>query len=550
MQIFTADDGTLYTKTPTGAALTSRTVPSGLTNVNKKPSFAKYRRTVVISGKWTRGLVYRDDLDKFFVLGIAPPSTKPTLVAAGTGDQVGPFIGFYTFVHKDGATVVAESGPSPASTTVTATSASQIAWSGILATSPDTRVTHIRLYRSDGGNDPRQVVELAIGTTTYTDTVHTLNLGVVMKDAGGVPPYTAYNCTYNKRIFYAGDPTYPDRIWYSESEDPENVDSLNFFKTTSGEAVTGLGTANNQLVICTANTTDVLQEFQSGDFALLNKSNSIGCISHFSMVNIHDRLWFASQAGVYVYDGSFKYVTADLRAFWKSDYAAHPTEYEQCFAADDRPEYCYILSIPFTSPPIGGTGTFRWVAYYLPFEPSVGGGEAQPWWFFDKRTRMDKSLGLLTYGNVRFRLYVGSADGYLRQEDVDSDSSDDSDTFLKALTITTKHFLMDEPGGDSESGKNLIDFWSYVESESNAWKVSVYGGDESATGQLNPNWKDDVAASAQATQVEKTVHPHVPEQVSGRGFSWKYTANSPVSMKWRGFGGNWSLGPSFRGKNS
>lgn len=547
MQIFTADDGTLYTKTPAGTTFSARTVPTGCTPQTNVPSFAKFRRTTVIAGRYDRMVTYRDDLDTFYPIGITPPSVKPTLaVVAGTGTIDGDIIGYYTFVQKSGGIVICESAPSPPSDTVTADRDGQINWTAIAATA-ETRVTHVRLYRSDGGLDARQLAEFAIGTTAYTDTSAFLSLGQVMVDSGGVPPYTAYNRTYKGRVYYAGDPDHPDYIWFSNAEDPENVDAESFFRTASGEAVTGLGTQGDTLLIFTANTADQFRELGTDDFAKRQASTSIGCINHRSIVQIHDRIWFASQAGIYVYDGSFRYVTADLKTFWKDEYAAHRTEYEACFAADDRPENCYILSIPFSD------HTFRWVAYYLPFEPEVGGGDSQPWWFFDYRTRVDKALGLLTYGSIRYRLYVGSDDGYLRQEDVDSNANDDGDTYAKALTLQTKLYLMDDPGGDSEEGKKLIRLWSYVEGENNAWTVKAYGGDESAGDQLTYNWKDDVAASLLNTgghiYVAKTVHPHIPEQVTGRGFQFVYTATSPLGWIWRGLGGLWeAIGAAFRGR--
>lgn len=548
MQIFTADDGTLYTKAPSGTTLTGRTVPTGCTAHGNVPSFAKFRRTTVIAGRYNRMVSYRDDLDTFYAIGITPPAVAPTLASGGgTGVIDGDIIGYYTFVQKAAGVFIMESAPGPASTTITVDKVGTINWSAI-ATTAETRVTHVRLYRSDAGFTARQVAEFAIGTSTYTDTSSFLSLGQELELDGGVPPYTLYNCTYKGRVYYAGDPDHPDYVWLSNPEDPENVDPENFFRTASGEAVTGLGTQGDSLLIFTANTVDQHREFSTGDFAKRQISSSIGCINHRSIVQIHDRLWFASQAGVYVYDGAFRYVTADLKTFWKTEYSTNRAEYEDCFAADDRPENCYILSIPFAD------HTFRWVAYYLPFEPEVGGGDSQPWWYFDQRTRVDKALGLLTYHTgIRFRLYVGSDDGYLRREDVDTDPSDDSDAFNKAMTIQTKLYLFDDPGGDSEEGKSLARLWSYVESENNAWTVKAYGGDESAADQLTHNWKDDVAASALTsgghTYVAKTVHWHVPEQVVGRGFLFKYTATSPNQLYWRGFGGNWEeVGAAFRGQ--
>lgn len=543
MQIFTSTDGTLYTKIPTATLLTGRTVPTEVTPVANKPSFSKYRRTTIISGRFDRGVTYRDDIDDFFQTGILAPAAAPVLAFSGGGTINNPQIGYYTFVHKSGTTLILESGPSPASTTVTPVNSLQMDWSAIAATSPDDRVTHVRLYRADGSNSARYVTELTLGTTVYTDSSTNLALGAQLTTAGGVPPYTLYNCTYKKRMYYAGDPDYPNRVWYSEQENPESVDALNFFVTTSGEAITGLGALGDTLAIFTINTTDVLQEHATDDFTIRMASPSIGCISHWSIVNIHDRLWFASQAGIYVYDGGFKYVSHDLRTFWKTEYAANTSAYEDCFAADDIPEYCYILSIPKAA------STFRWVGYYLPFEPGVGGGEPQPWWFFDTKTRIDTALGLLTYGDRRYRLYDGAEDGYLRQEDVDADSDDDDDLGLKTCEITTKHYLMDEPGGDIEEGKSLVRMWSYMESESTAWSLQVYGGDESATDGAAA-WSESLAASLKtqgsSTWVAKTVHVHIPDKASGRGFSFTYSAVSAVGLTWRGLGGHYQLGPATR----
>jgi len=391
-----------------------------------------------------------------------------------------------------------------------------------------------------GANAARYVTELTLGTTTFVDTVATLALGAQLDFASGVVPYTLYNCTYKKRIYYAGDPTNPERIWYSEQERPELVDTLNFFVTTSGEAVTGLGTLGDTLAIFTVNTTDILQEHATDDFSIRNVSPSVGCISHWSIVNIHDRLWFASQSGIYVYDGNFKYVSHDLRTFWKTEYESFTDAYEACFAADDKPEYCYILSVPKSD------HTLRWVGYYLPFEPGVGGGEPQPWWYFDRRTRVDKALGLLTYGDWRYRLYCGSDDGFLRQEDVDANSDDDADSYGKLLTIQTKHYLMDEPGGDIEDGKTLVRFWSYTEAENVTWTVNVFAGDESVEGVNTTSWLESTGPSFRSGWAAQTVHLHIPDQASGRGFTFLYMASNALNVKWRGLGGNWTLGPASR----
>jgi hypothetical protein len=387
-----------------------------------------------------------------------------------------------------------------------------------------------------------------VGTTSVTENIEVLAWGAQMNYDGGVPPYTLYSEVYRHRLWYGGDPAHPDYIWFSESESPELVDSLSFFRTTSGEAVTGMKRLGESLVIFTINTIDVITGYREEDFFIRPFSPSVGCISHHAIQNIHDRLWFPSQTGVYVYDGSLKYVIDDMRDYWKSEYEAFPTEFENSIAVDDPDEYSYHFIPQYSDK------THNLVAFYLPFEPSVGGGGQQPWWSFDHMGRRMTAVGKLTTGTNRFSLYNGSTDGYLRKMNVDADINDDSDSYAKRATITTKLYMMDDPGGDAESGKELLTLWCYVESEAQPWIVEIRAGDESAGDILVPYFTKTVAASAQVdgttTWVAKTTHSIQPGRVVGRGFMFTFTVASPTGFRWRGLGGTWTLGPTSRGKRT
>lgn len=546
MQIIVAN-GTLYTKTPGTASMTTRSLPSGVTLKTPRPCHVRLRRASYINGRFSPDLVYRDDLDAFYKTGFTTPTVAPTLATGGAGQLTGKVIIYYTWIHKDGlGNVIAESGPSAPSGEL---SLANQQWTGTLPTSaPEARTTHKRVYASWNGADPRFIADVLLATATLTSNLRPLEWGAVMETAGGPIPYCVLNEMFRQRVWRAGDADHPDRIYWSGFANGESVGPNAYLLTTSGEAVTGLKRLGETLVVFTINTIDIIVGKTPKTFEILPKYTNVGCISHHSIVNIHDRLWFASQSGLCVYDGSLKYLMDNLRQYWKDDYAADPDAYENSFAEVDFDEMCYLLTLDKST-------TFRYVGYYLPFEPQVGGGEGQPWWFFDRETRKTTAMGRLTYSatSARTKLYVGADDGYIREMNVVTDADDDGDVYQKALTIQTKHYLFQDPGGDAESGKQLINLWSYVEAENNGWRLQIKGGDESAENKTVSVWKDDKAASLKVESgqqwVAQTVHVHdgVEENV-GRGFTFVYTATAPVGMKWRGVGGSWTLGATSRGR--
>jgi len=283
-------------------------------------------------------------------------------------------------------------------------------------------------------------------------------------------------------------------------------------------------------------------------------SPSIGCISHFAIVNIHNRLWFPSEDGVYTYDGSFKFQMEDLKTLWKDDFKIHKGEYLKAIAVDDREMQVYKLLIPRNQLPL----SLYYVGAYTDLEPETGGGAGQPYWTIDQRNRRDSTIGLASDGNSN-EVITGNCDGWLRRENVDGDGDDDGDTLGKHLTIRHGHNLMGDPMGDEEEGKTFPKLHTSVESEATAWTLYALGGDEQAYLQVRPDnttyfWKDSVSESYFSqtidnvlyTYIPKTIHWHYPERVSGRGITVEIQANAPIRMKYRGYGGVWGPGPASR----
>jgi hypothetical protein len=377
----------------------------------------------------------------------------------------------------------------------------------------------------------------------------------------GVLPFVRYCRSYHKRMWYAGDPNNPHRLYYSEIGMPEAVGEYNYFDLQDRERISGLGVQGDRLIVfCDVpDATYAVQGWSDGstgtapDLRITKLLSGIGCMSHWSIQNINGRLWYEARDGVRVFDGSFSYLQKPSREYWATDTTT------QTYLADgvgfNDPRFgTYGLMFSATGQP-----TKIYIYSYQDSDPAVGGSGVAPYHSFDTQTRSTGYVAALTEQDGSKRVYFGpgGSDNYVRYFDQD-DPDDDGDAGLKTLTIRTKTYLFDDPGGDRQEGKTLVQLWSYLRAESNAWTVYAYGGDDSAEDQATANWSEAVAASASSyqingtgttyTAVAKDVHFHIPTKTSGRGFAFKYVVASPQkTVRWRGFGGVWTKGVATRG---
>ena len=547
-------------------------VGHGIFSTGRRPCFINFRGDVYAAGAFSRVLT-RPKVDRRMLpAGITPPRHKIGCVeAGGSGGSTGLGLGYVTLLHKEGDRVLAESDRSNVAD-IGSVAGGGFDWSNLPTTNEDYRVTHIRGYRSMDGADYRKAWESAYGISTYNENVLTQNLTVVAADAGrnGVPPKGLHYMTdWSGRMFYARSAEHPYRLWWSAPGFPQytNVGG-DYVDTWDRAAITGIAKSRTDLVVFTYRGAYLVRQFgQEGlnDFVLVKLDNAVGCINHFGIVEIHNRLWFPSEDGFWIYDGGFHYVTRDMRPYYVADYKANNLAFQTGFGYDDRVQKTYVFQTR-RNPTVDlgektelTCGTICYVGTYESFEPSLGGGNPQPDWTVDVYGR-ENSAALY---NLAGEVLIGSCDGIIRKH-LDSDPDDDGDTLQKELIIRHGHNLFMQPGDDIESGKTLVDFWCYVEAELNAWTLYLLGGDENAWNQVRPEnewgfWKLDVAASLrnysqeianvtkQLQALPQTVHYlGQPPKVSGRGFTVEIRAQSPVGMKYRGLGGAFEPGPAER----
>jgi hypothetical protein len=550
-------DGLFYTHVAGSSTLTNLPLPSGTSTVaSVRPSFARYRRSVIVNGRFTPGLIYRDDLNTISTLGMSDPVTDPVIVGNGNSSTIdADILVRYTFSHESGGTLVHESNPSEASNEITLTNTGYTAT--LPTTAADVRVTHVRVYRSDNGGQFKFDGKVTLGTSTYSSTVATLSLGDALPYttagalnayARGAPPYCTYVETYHDRMWYAGDPNYPQRVWYSRLGEPESVDNRDkvgdYIDTRDGEAVTSIKRCGDQLIVSCSTCTYIIQGYSDGgdgtgeaDFTMVKISPSIGCIAAHSMVNVGgptggDMVYFAAQDGVWSYNGtSFKYMMKDLRTYWRDAYINDKANYEDCAASFDPYWNVYKLLIPATA------SSFYYIGHVLP----MAEGAPQPDWTFDVRGRRDYSVGVLSAASSQFfESYTGSCDGYLRKENVDSVGDDDG--VDKVIKIRTKHYYFGGISGSTNHGFNYGPFDFYGKHENTAVTLDFYAGDDYAGDAVTPQRSFSVAATAVSTfnAVSASYHPLV--NVTGRGFTHQTRSTNPVGLEWNGFGISFQAG--------
>lgn len=539
----------------------------GIFSTLRRPCIVDFRGDYYIVGAYTRP-VYRSVVTKlFYPVGIVPPffAVEGSLTGSGTGVN-GLALGYITFLQKVGDRVLQESNPSNVVDFGTMAGEFRL-WENIQNEGQESHVTHVRGYVSMDGADYRMAWEAPFGITTMQEAVATTRLSHNGPDFDhNIPPSgLQYAHPFAGRMFYANNSKYPYRIWFSKAGSPQYVPTDHFRDTFAREPVTGIWRGRNELIVFCQRNSYLIRQFGLGenDFVLERLDSNVGCISHFGIQEIHNRLWFPGEDGIWIYDGAFHYLMPDLRKLWQTDYASDRDAFRAGFGAQDRINKVYVFFTNRSARPEWENtgidpGTVRYVGYYANFEPSMLGQERYPDWSLDFLHRFD-SAALYT---IDGEMLIASCDGIVRKQD-ETNGDDDGDIIGKELIIRTGHRLMYDPGGDIQSGKTLKQLWSHVESEQTAWELRCLGGDADAWRQLAPDnvrafWKDDVAASALTQGITvggstyvynycaQSVHFHLPEKVSGRGFTFELRGTQPIGFKYRGFGGFWSAGPAQR----
>lgn len=554
-----------------GDAVNEVSLPSGVTTFDRRPAHTEDRfKRRYVAGMYSKIVVFLED-QTLWAAGIHKPAA-PGLAAVGGGTiNASNNIGYVAYRQKIGSTIVHEGDISDGSATVALNGTQQRQWTLPTTAPDDPRVTHLVAYVSVDGALPKEVFEVTLGTASHTEDTATLALGDPppvdgqgnLRNARGVPPYTRFVSKYHRRAWYFGDPLFPFRLWYSELDEFESVGPLNYLDMLENETVTGGGAGGDQFASFGQTVSYGIQGWDESDLRIFRTSPSIGCISHFAIVNINELLYLPSEIGpmVYVPGAGFRPLAhRELLTYWRDEYEAHPDAFDDCIAEDDRSSAIYKLLVIYprvtsAADPFGDTSPASryFIGHYQGFDPSVGDGSALPQWTFDFRAREDSAMGRLRRsGSRRSDFYTGSCDGQIRKENVESDDDDDGDAYEKLLTIDTPHYLPKAQVGDDSEGCEFTAATLYLKSEFSAWTIESRAGDDSAYLITNPNWTETVPASAETlgnrSRVPKTSHAFGRiTDTAGKGVMFRVKIPKARSVEYRGLALAWVDGIQVRG---
>lgn len=279
--------------------------------------------------------------------GIAAPATAPTLADAGAGtiETSGDYTGVVTFYDADTG---AESDPSDPSAAVTLAGNRNITWSSI-PTSTNVRVTHVRLYRSlaDQPGVYYFVAAVTNGTTGYTDSSPTDDLGSAASFRNGLPPDVVEHMALFREHLFTTDGT---ELRFSEPGLPESFHALNQLTVSpdDGGRIVGLCATPDRLIV--AKTTGIwyVTGEDRGNFEVHLLSAGHGCVAGHTLRWSNGLTFWLGEREVWASDGGTPVPigTPKLQTFLDN---LTPDYFERITATVYEPMGWYILSVPDTS---------------------------------------------------------------------------------------------------------------------------------------------------------------------------------------------------------
>jgi hypothetical protein len=361
--------GTLYKITPAGVA-TALTLPTGITISATRPSYlAIVQRNIALVNGPTRSLLIDPNFNVYPLIP-QPPTTAPLLADGGAGTYSGTVRARYTFIIKDPVSgkLIAESPFSPISASLTVTNKLIQA---DLQTSPDSAVTHRRLYRTTtGGSTYFHWLDVDGNTqTSIKDDLSDAAIGLVAAPTHlGAAPGMALG------TFMTNIVEWKDRLWGVGDIDPdvlvftnENIaygwpNSLNVPPVGADEiGITGLLTRRDELGIAKRHVLWKLVKAGTNTFDLIKVKSDKGCWAPRSVVIIDDIAYFLGEDGVYTWGpGGVQSISdARVRGWFSTDTYFNRGAFDTAIGRYNARYHWYEVLLA----PAGSTDLTRWVAY-------------------------------------------------------------------------------------------------------------------------------------------------------------------------------------------
>lgn len=565
MPLFGVGGGNPYYLNFGDTAVEELTLPTGVTAVpdqaRPRPCFARWNGDLFVAGYFTRVMRFTANYE-FIPSGIFAPPKMPVLAAgASSGGSTGINIGYVTFrQERVNGEIVHESNPTGPTATISVTGEG-FAWSNLATASVDPRVTHVVGYRSVDGAIPREAWkrEIAAAVSSLTENTLTGGLGVELPnsegvdgavelepEARGVVPYCRLAVPFHNSMIYAGFPDKPYVIAPSRIFEPESVDlsdtSPTAQVTLGREAVIGMiehEATERLLIFCSNKKVYALTGYGPDDYDISPVNGFYELLSHDGLRHMgpDSDVVLPSQEGPVRFNGSFRELMPQRSHEWKQLLRDYPDEMARCWAVESNEVRTmgYKVNVPIPDPEDATRLSYYFYGHY---DEVPKGGEAE--WTNDARTREDTCAAVVRpYGRPGEEVWTGSADGYIRKEDVAADADDDDDDYQKRFDLTMAHQWLPSQAGDAQHAARIATVDVYMKNESEDGTLELYPGDDSAAEGVEGFKTIEIPAGALPASKRQKV-PVTSRRfgaggiASGKGVAARVYVDAPTVVEWRG----------------
>ena len=362
--VIATDGGNIRTVNLSGDDYT--TVHTGL-SATAEGMFLSAQRYVVYANGVDLPVVY--DGTTADALGIAGPVASPTLGTPGVGTLNGTYLYAYTYASTGNGW---ESNPSP-SRTATPSTASVVL---NLVASTDAAVNFINIYRTvAGGTTLLFLAQVAAATATYTDT------GSVALSALAVATDLSAPLAFEHIAYYKGYMfgSIGNTLYWSK---PLNIAAWPVLNSTEvpfegNDTITALKSHQDTLIIFGENNT-VLLAGDSGNWQLIRKDVSLGCVNRKALAEVEDGLLFLSHDGLYVFP-NFQQFAPRLTRQLDAETDAAAREASLVYVPEERSVWLSISNKTWTIH-LPNQGLGRSSFYVKDFLPGGDDGHSPPLW--------------------------------------------------------------------------------------------------------------------------------------------------------------------------
>lgn len=237
-----------------------------------------------------------------YTLGLPAPANAPTVTVSGSGSGTAESrVYVYTYVSALGE----ESAPSPVSNIVSVQTGQSVSLSGLsTAPSGSYNVVSKRIYRAvagSGGSDYLYVGELAVATTTYSDTTTAANLGeVIPSKTWDMPPSDMQGLTLMANGIMAGFSG--KDVCFSEPFIPHAWPAG--YRLQTDFPIVGIGAFGSSLFVGTTGYPYIITGVDPAQMTMIKGEFRQACVSKRSIVEMGNGVFYASPDGICVADGS------------------------------------------------------------------------------------------------------------------------------------------------------------------------------------------------------------------------------------------------------